>query len=50
MNNLYVPPERTIAKTYSLTRLKRFSGVQYGFKELCAYMRFLDKLDPKYRT
>ena len=48
--NLFVPPRKLIEKTYTLTRLKGFSGHAYGSKELGAYMRLLDDQDPSYRN
>ena len=49
-NNLFVPAEKLIHKTYDLTRVKSFSGRPYGQKELAAYMRMLDRSTPAYRN
>ncbi|KAL2844088.1 Adducin-related protein [Aspergillus pseudoustus] len=48
--NLNMPSDRTVNKTYEVMHKKGFSGAAYGLKELSAYMRLLDKLDPSYRT
>jgi len=49
-DNLLVPEESTVEKTWRITRKQKFSGAEYGVKELSAYMRYLDKKDPSYRT
>ncbi|PKX96895.1 Adducin-related protein [Aspergillus novofumigatus IBT 16806] len=48
--NLNMPSDRTVTKTYEVMHKKGFSGAAYGLKELSAYMRLLDKLDGSYRT
>ncbi|KAI7973365.1 hypothetical protein EIK77_008274 [Talaromyces pinophilus] len=48
--NLNIPSDRTVNKTYEVMHKKGFSGAAYGLKELSAYMRLLDKLDASYRT
>merc|ERR1711915_590306 len=49
-NNLNMPSAKDIEKTFDVMQKKGFSGAPYGVKELCAYMRGLDALDPSYRT
>jgi adducin len=48
--NLNMPSDSTVNKTYEVMHKKGFSGAAYGLKELSAYMRLLDKLDDSYRT
>ncbi|KAL2312004.1 hypothetical protein POMI540_4515 [Schizosaccharomyces pombe] len=50
MNNLFIPNNKFVEKTFDVTREKHFSGAKYGIKELSAYMRLLDDLDSSYRT
>lgn len=49
-DNLNMPSDRTISKTYKVMHKRGFSGATYGTKELSAYMRLLDKIDASYRT
>ncbi|KAH8802418.1 Adducin-related protein [Xylogone sp. PMI_703] len=48
--NLVIPARETVTKTFEVMRKKHFSGAPYGVKELSAYMRLLDSIDPSYRT
>ncbi|KAL2813860.1 Adducin-related protein [Aspergillus granulosus] len=50
IQNLNMPSDRTVNKTYEVMHKKGFSGAAYGIKELSAYMRLLDKFDSSYRT
>lgn len=46
--NLCLPSTRAVEKTNEITK-RRHASAAFGVKELCAYMRFLDKSDPSYR-
>ncbi|PHH90271.1 hypothetical protein CDD83_4106 [Cordyceps sp. RAO-2017] len=46
--NLALPPPETVEQTIEIA--KNFTGLALGAKELSAYMRWLDKLDPSYRN
>lgn len=48
--NLKLPPEAFVEKTFEVVHGKGFSGAKYGVKEISAYMRWLDSVDPSYRT
>ncbi|KAK5742832.1 hypothetical protein LTR17_003080 [Elasticomyces elasticus] len=48
--NLFLPAQKVVQKTFDITRGKQFSGAKYGVKELSAYMRVLDKQDATYRN
>lgn len=48
-DDLNMPPAKTVEKTFDVMQRKGFSGAPYGIKELSAYMRWLDKVDPSYR-
>merc|ERR1711915_505878 len=48
-DNLLVPSQQTVKKTFDVMQHKQFSGAAYGVKELSAYMRMLDTRDRSYR-
>lgn len=48
-DNLLIPLDQTIEKTFDVMQHKKFSGAPYGIKELSAYMRMLDATDLSYR-
>ncbi|KAG9604368.1 hypothetical protein KCU77_g294, partial [Aureobasidium melanogenum] len=48
-DNLLLPPNQAVEKTFDVMQHKRFSGAPYGVKELSAYMRWLDSQDQSYR-